>query len=214
MTINKEITIVIVDDHKMIREMWRLLFEGHPTIKIVGESATAENVPVAISIYKPTLVLLDINLHDKSGIDLIPLIKEISPGTKVIGVSMHNRPSYAQKMIASGASGYLTKNSPQEEVFLAIDSVLNGHIYVCSEIETVSQLNKNSKDRKGLNLLSPKELEIVDLIKVGDSSKQISDKLSISVRTVESHRYNILKKLDIKNVAALINFLKSEDPTF
>jgi two-component system, NarL family, invasion response regulator UvrY len=206
----KKTTVVVVDDHKLFREMWKQFF-FHTEIEIIGESGIFDEAVQIIKVKRPDIVLLDINLSQASGFDAMPLIRKFSPGTKVIAISMHNQPVYAKKMIQLGARGYLTKNTSREEVLLGITKVINDEKYICSEIkEIISEDMFSGVDVKpDLNALSLREIEIIKLIQQGFSSKEIGTQLSISVRTVEVHRHNILKKLQIKNTAALINYINT-----
>lgn len=196
--------------------MWSNLFSRNEETEIVGESGEFDEALSLIEKRKPDIVLLDINLREASGLDAIPLIKSSSPSTRIIGVSMHSQPIIAEKMIKAGANGYVTKNSPYEEIFEAIKEVMNGKTYICAEIQNIlSEKDNNNENRKpGLTDLTARELEIVNLIKQGLSSKEIGEHLKVSAKTVEVHRYNILKKLNLKNTAALVNFVKTEDPLF
>jgi DNA-binding NarL/FixJ family response regulator len=128
-----------------------------------------------------------------------------------LGVSLHTQPTYARKMMQKGAMGYVTKNSSREEMFKAIMEVHEGKKYVCEEIKNIlsEQVISGEDQLSGLNALSQREIEIISFIKQGHSSKEIADALNISVKTVEVHRYNILKKLNLKNAAALVNYVNN-----
>ena len=209
----KKIRIAVVDDHKLIREMWSMLFAGNTSIELVAESGEFDHAVEMIKMKRPDLVLLDINLLGSSSFDAIPMIRKFSPGTRIIIVSMHNNPAYAKKVLKLGAKGYITKNSSHDELFTAIDEVMDGGTYVCTEIKDFlfeQSLNKEAgaMDIKSLSL---RELEIVRLLLKGYSSKEIAEDLSISPRTAEVHRHNILKKLGLKNTASLINFINNKD---
>lgn len=213
----KKIRIVIVDDHKLIREMWRKLLAIKPEMEIIAESGAFEEAIELIKQYHPDIVLLDITLADASGMDAVPLIRKFSPATRIIAISMHNQPSFAKRMLALGAKGYVTKNSAQEEVFAAMEQVMKGKSYVCSEIKDILSdqvLSDGDAVNKGIKDLSLREIEIIKYIKRGLLSKEIADKLHISIKTVEVHRHNILKKLNLRNVAALINYISSTDLNF
>ncbi len=212
----KKVNIVVVDDHMMIREMWTRLFEGNLMMQVVGESGTFDEAIAVVTEKQPDVVLLDINLPNASGLDAVPLINKFSPATNIIGVSMHNQPALAKKMIKLGAKGYVTKNSPHQEIFSAIHEVMKGGTYICSEIKQIlsEKAMNGDADQKGIKDLSMREIEVVNLIRMGLSSREIGEKLNISTKTIEVHRYNILKKLSLKNTAALINFIKEEDPGF
>ena len=212
----KKITVAIVDDHKLIREMWTKLFSERSDIEVIGESGQQDDAVEMIKNKRPDIVLLDINLAGGSGMDAVPLIRKYSPGTKIIAVSMHSKPVYAKKMMQMGAKAYVTKNSSQDEMFRAIETVMNGGQYVCTEIKDIlsGQILSAEEDQPNVNDLSLREIEIIRLIKNGLSSKEIAAKLNISVRTIEVHRHNILKKLKLKNAASLINYINTTDLSF
>jgi two-component system, NarL family, invasion response regulator UvrY len=206
-------TIIVVDDHKLVREMWQELFARTHDIEVIGESGQFNEAIDLIKLKRPNIVLLDINLSHASGFDAVPLISKFSPGTKIIAVSMHSQPAYAKKMMQLGARGYVTKNSSREEMLTAIEDVKNGKKYVCTEIKDIISekvFNENSAEH-GVQELSLREMEVINFLKEGFSSKEIASKMSISIRTVEVHRHNILKKLGIKNTAGLINYINKAD---
>ena len=209
----KKITVVIIDDHQLVREMWSHMFTGHQHFEVVGESGDFESAIGLVKSKRPDIALLDINLPPASGLDAVPLIRKFSPGTKIIAVSVHNQPAYAKKMIKLGAKGYLTKNSSRSEVFHAIEEAINGKLYLCSEVKEnlAAQLLSDQPVQPSLKDLSLREIEVVRLIRNGLSSKEIAGALQISVRTAEVHRHNILKKMRVKNTASLISFLNSTD---
>ena len=211
----KKITIVVVEDHQLVREMWSELFAKNEGVEVIGESGVFDEAIEMIKTKRPNIVLLDINLPQASGFDAVPLIRKFSPGTKVIAVSMHSQPAYAKKMLQLGAKGYVTKNSSRQEILNAIEEVTKDHKYVCAEIKDIisEQLLKEEQPGPNLSDLSLREIEIIKLIKEGRSSKEIAAQLNISVRTAEVHRYNILKKLQLKNTAALISFINTTDLT-
>lgn len=212
----KKISIGVVDDHKLIRQMWALMFADRPDMEITGEGGTFDDAIEMIKLKKPDILLLDINLHEKNGMDALPLIRKFSPGTRIIAVSMHSQPTYAKKMLQLGARGYVTKNSAKEEIFKAIETVLKGDVYICSEIKENLAMNFVSDEPAvpNTNELSMREIEIIKLIKAGLTSKEISVQLFISTRTVEVHRHNILKKLNLKNTPSLINYINNTDLSF
>ena len=146
-----------------------------------------------------------------NGFDATRMIRKYSPGSKVIGVSMHSMPAYAKRMLQVGAMGYVTKNSSKDEMITAIVQVDSGKKYVCEEVKNIlaQQELEEGKPQQDLSVLSRRELDIVQLIKEGMSSKEIAAKLDISLKTVEVHRYNILKKVNLKNTAALVNFINT-----
>jgi DNA-binding NarL/FixJ family response regulator len=203
------ITILLVDDHRLIRESWAQLLNSENRFRVIGSAANADEAIEIAMNHRPRIVLMDINMTPISGFDATKAIRKFSPGSRVIGVSMHAIPVYAKKMFQVGAVGYVTKNSSREELIEAILEVDAGKKYICNEVKEIlleQGLHENNKE-PGINLLSKREIEIAQLIKEGKASKEIAAALGITLKTVEVHRYNILKKLKLKNTAALVNFI-------
>src|SRR5260221_13506877 len=207
----KKISVIIVEDHKMVREMWASMFADNNEIEVIGESGEFDDAIEMIKIKRPDIVLLDINLPQASGMDAVPLIRQFAPGSRIIAVSMHNQPAYAKKMLQMGARGYVTKNSSKEEMIKAILEVNHGNKYICDEIKNIisEQLLDEKEDSPNINALTEREMQIINFIKEGLSSKEIATSLNISLKTVEVHRHNILKKLKLKNSASLVNFINT-----
>jgi DNA-binding NarL/FixJ family response regulator len=206
-----KITILIADDHTLVRETWSYILNSDERFKVVAECGSGEDAVEKARELHPDIVIMDINLPGINGIEATEQIKKISPGSKILGVSLHTQPTYARKMMQKGALGYVTKNSSREEMFKAIMEVNSGKKYVCDEIKNIlsDQIISGDEEQTGLNALSQREIEIISFIRKGFSSKEIADQLDISVKTVEVHRYNILKKLNLKNAAALVNFINN-----
>ncbi|MER3470594.1 MAG: DNA-binding response regulator [Chitinophagaceae bacterium] len=206
-----KITILIADDHTLVRETWSFILNTDPCFSVVAECGNGEEAIEMAKKLHPNVVIMDINLPGMSGIEATQHIRKFSPASKILGVSLHTQPSYARKMIQKGASGYVTKNSSREEMFKAIMEIHGGKKYICDEIKNIlsEQVISGDETQNGLNSLSQREIEIIAFIKKGYSSKEIADELYISVKTVEVHRYNILKKLNLKNAAALVNFINN-----
>ncbi|MBI5858714.1 MAG: response regulator transcription factor [Sphingobacteriales bacterium] len=204
----EKITILLVDDHKLIRESWSYILNSDPRFQVIGESSDGGEAVELAKTKRPKIVLMDVNMTPVNGFDATRMIRKYSPGSKVIGVSMHTMPAYARRMLQMGAMGYVTKNSSKDEMISAIVQVDGGRKYVCDEVKNIlaQQELEDDKGHQDLNVLSRREIDIVQLIKEGLSSKEIAGRLDISLKTVEVHRYNILKKLNLKNTAALVNF--------
>jgi two-component system invasion response regulator UvrY len=207
----EKISILIADDHTLVRETWSFILNADARFKVVAECGSGEEAVELARQIRPNIVIMDINLPGMNGIDATQLIRKYSPGSKILGVSMHTQPVYARKMLQKGALGYVTKNSPCEEMCKAIVEIQHNRKYICEEIKNIlsEQVMTGDEQQNGLNSLSEREIEIIGLIKKGYSSKEIADPLKISVKTVEVHRYNILKKLNLKNTAAMVNYINS-----
>lgn len=206
-----KITVLIVDDHTLIRETWSFLLGRNDNFEVIAEVGDGQKAVDIARDKRPNIVLLDINMTPLNGFDVLKLIRKQSPGSKVIAVSMHSQPAYAKKMLRMGAKGYVTKNSPRQEMLDAIMDVQNGNTYICQEVKNIlsDQMLNEEDNAAGLNQLSEREIEVINQIRDGLSSKEIAEKLAISIKTVEVHRHNILKKLKVKNTASLINYINS-----
>ena len=211
-----KITILIADDHTLVRETWSFILNTDPRFNVIAESGSGEEAVEMAKKLRPNIVIMDINLPGINGIEATQQIRKFSPGSRILGVSLHTQPTYARKMMQKGAMGYVTKNSSREEMFKAILEIQEGKKYICDEIKNIlsEQVITGDDPQTGLNSLSQREIEIISYIKKGHSSKEIADTLSISVKTVEVHRYNILKKLNLKNAAALVNFINNSQLDF
>lgn len=207
----KQISIILADDHKLIRDSWSFILNSDPRFTVIGETSNGDEAVHAVKKLKPDIVLMDVNMAPVNGFEATKLITKYSPGSKVIAVSMHTMPAYAKRMMQVGAMGYVTKNSSKDEMIKAIIEVNNGRKYICEEVKNIlAQKELEEETEQGdMNNLSRRELDIIQLIKQGLSSKEIVLQLDISLKTVEVHRYNILKKLKLKNTAALVNFINA-----
>ncbi len=207
----EKISILLVDDHKLIRESWSFILNSDKRFEVIGETSDAAEAVEIAKTLKPRIVLMDINMSPVNGFETTKQVRKVSPTSKIIGISMHTMPAYARKMLQMGAVGYVTKNSSKDELLAAIIEVNDGKKYICDEVKNILAQQELEDDgvKTDLNLLSKRELDIVKLIREGLSSKEIAVRLDISLKTVEVHRYNILKKLNLKNTAALVNFINS-----
>ncbi len=207
-----KITILLVDDHKLIRDSWSFILNSDSRFNVIGETSNANDAVEIAKDKKPAIVLMDINMSPVNGFEATKLIRKFSPGSKIIGISMHSMPAYARRMLQMGAMGYVTKNSSKDELLAAIVEVNNGKKYICDEVKNILAQQELEEDggQPDMNVLSRREIDIVQLIKEGLSSKEIAIRLDISLKTVEVHRYNILKKLNLKNTAALVNFINTQ----
>ncbi|GDX43797.1 MAG: response regulator [Bacteroidota bacterium] len=205
---NKKVRIIIADDHLLIAETWATLINLDPEFEVVKVYDNTKSMIDEITELRPDVVILDININPFSGIEATTMIKKLAPGTKIIGVSMHNQPSFAKKMIRNGATGYVTKNSSKLEMYDAIRSVMKGEKFICAEIQRniTNQLLVEEEDNK-LSKLTEREIEIIKLIKNGSTNKEIAETLFLSPRTVETHRARILKKLGLKNSLSLVKYI-------
>jgi DNA-binding NarL/FixJ family response regulator len=202
------ISIVIADDHKLFRETLSALLNSNPGFRVIASCQDSAEAIETICFEKPDIVLMDIDIPPFSGIEAVKKICAVS-ACRVIGLSMHTHPAYAKKMIRAGAMGYVTKNSSKDEIFTAINEVNKGKKFICREIKTLmsEDMLGDSGAAPHIGMLTERELEIINYIKEGFSSKEIACTIGAALKTVEVHRHNILKKLKLKNASNLVNFI-------
>jgi len=195
------IRVFIVDDHPMVQEGMRSLLGNEKGIELCGYAMTAQSCLGYFINNTADVILMDINLPDMSGIDLCATIKKNYPGIMVLGLSTYNQGSYVNKMIENGASGYVLKNADKEELLEAIHEVSKGKTYLSFE---AGQALRNDSSATQIPLLTRREKEILCLIAEGYTNPQIAEKIFLSPFTIDSHRKNLLAKLNVKNTACLI----------
>lgn len=209
--------IILIDDHKIVRDGIRMLLESSDKNKIIGEYDSFTQFTDSQSKKIPDVYILDISMPDINGIEASRIIKTENPNAKIIILSMYNNEEFVLKAISAGANAYLPKNISKRELLNAVEKVANGEEYFAEDIQKIiirSMMQKsNSIDVPKLNTLSKREVELLKLIVEGRTNKEIADELFISVRTVESHKNHIMVKLELKNQVELIKFAIKEGIT-
>ena len=194
----KKTRVLVVDDHALVREGLRRVFDDVPDIEMAGEAGDTRAARTLIEETSPDIVVLDITLPDGSGFDLLPEIRTLSPATRVLILSMHNNPAYVDRAIAAGAHGYLIKTAPPELLRNAVRVVARGG--------TLFESDSLPPESSALSELTPRERDVLCAIADGLRNREIAERLSISPRTVESHRESLMRKLDIRTIAGLTRF--------
>lgn len=202
--LNQPAKIFIVDDHQMIIEGLKSLLQNEETINLVGSATSAERCLQFLKMSTCDIILMDINLPDTNGIELCEIITKKYTTIKIIALSTFNQGTYVRKMIESGANGYLLKNADKHEILKAIETVLNGNNYLTHDAEQA--LRYENEQQNKLPKLTKREKEVLILVVDGLTNYQISEKLFISIDTVDSHRKNLHSKLNVNNTAMLIKF--------
>lgn len=191
--------VFLLDDHKIIRDGIKSILQTSETYMVSGEEGDPVRFAEILPRIDADILLLDLSLPQISGFQLIPKIRKERPDIKIIVLSMHNEPEFKQRCFVMGVQGYLPKDSDSQDFLRALDTVRDGKIYAPHiSISDVSE-------KKGSGLLTLREVEVLKLLSNGNSSKQIGSELSISTRTVETHRVNIMKKLGTSNSAETIS---------
>ncbi|TPN88950.1 response regulator transcription factor [Aquimarina algicola] len=196
------IKIIIVDDHPMVIEGLKTLLNDYDTILITSCFTNGKDALTFLEKQKTDVVLLDVNLPDISGIEICKIIKKNHKDVNVLGLSTYNEPSIVNQMIKNGVNGYLLKNTLAEELVNAITQIYKGNFYFGNEIQNLLANFVNKDDE--LPKLTRREKHILSLIANGLTTNQIAEKLFISPLTVETHRRNLIRKMDVKNAAALV----------
>ena len=207
------INILIADDHKIIRVGLRGILEREADIFVCGEAENSEEVMRVLESTATEVVLMDIDLGETDGITTTKKVKQLYPEVHVLGLTMHEEPNYIIRMLEAGASGYVLKNAGREELLTAIHTVAKGDSYFSQKVsatllQAITRQKENSDQKKpiGPTPLSEREIEVLRLIAQEFSNGEIAEKLFISIRTVDTHRRNLLEKLQVKNTVGLVKY--------
>lgn len=201
------IRIVLIDDHVILRDGLQSLLQIEDDFQVVGQAGSYEEGRQAAAEFKPDLVITDIRMGKETGLTLIPELKREHPGMKTLILSAHCTDEYVRAALAAGADGYMLKEATREELAKGIRLVVSGQQYLCNEVTSrvVSGFLDKSEDQKRhkATQLTDRETEMLTLIATAYSTKAIARKLNLSVKTVEKHRSNMMRKLDLRSSAAI-----------
>lgn len=202
--------VVVADDHPLMRAGIRSVLERIPGIAIVGEAESGKAVLALIEEHRPDVAFVDISMGEMNGLDVATSVAKDYPVTKVIVISMHAHEGYVEQALRAGASGYLLKDSAIPDLQLALDAARRGDTYLSPAISRAvvrGFLDRASiAERADGGKLTPRQREILTLVARGQSTKQIARALTLSTKTVESHRAQIMQRLDIHDVAGLVKY--------
>jgi DNA-binding NarL/FixJ family response regulator len=205
--------ILLVDDHPMIRIGIKSLLEGEKNIVLIDEATDGDECLEKLETNNYDVIIMDIKMPKKTGIDTTKEIVKKYTNAKVLALSMHDEQDYIVKMLQAGAKGYLLKNTTKEELLKAVESVSRGENYFSNDVSSImlskyiyKEFPSAKKEYKSDVQLTRRETEIIKMISEELTNADIAEKLGISVRTVDTHRRNLLQKLDVKNTAGLVRF--------
>ena len=204
----EKVRIVLAEDHTILREGLRALLTADPNFEIIGEAADGRAAVRFVEKQIPDLILMDLSMPRMTGMDAIREIKKRYPQTKIIALTVHKTEEYLRTTLQAGADGYVLKDATHDELMMAIQSVLKGKTYLSpgvsgKVIEGYLEGKESQMPTSTLELLSQREREVLKLIAEGYKNKEIATDLCISLKTVEKHRANLMKKLDLHNAATL-----------
>ena len=200
--------MLIADDHALVRAGFRALVEKIEGVVVVGEAGRGSEALELVKELKPNLMLLDLTMPDGGGFEVLAKVKKQFPEIHVIVLTVHDAGEYAKRALRDGAAGFLPKSVAGTELEQAIQAVLRGERYIPTEtsLKTMLEYDKGTTKRDQLATLSPRQREVLRLIAEGRTTKQIAQELEISVKTVETHRAQLMERLNIHDVAGLVRY--------
>lgn len=213
-----KIRILLVDDHPMMRAGLRAVIAKRPELVVVGEAGDGETALALARELDPEVVVMDVALPGLNGVEATRRLLAAQPGVKVIALSLHDDRRYVLAMLRAGAAAYLVKTSAAEQLIQAVDAVVAGQAFLSPEVATVAVehlglRNPGAPGRPPANSLTERQREVLRLLAEGKSSKEIAKDLGVATRTVESHRRDIMRKLDLHSVAELVKYAIREGLT-
>lgn len=207
----KKVKVILVDDHQMFRDGVKSILHDEETIEVIGEVGSGEKLYEMLKTVKPDLVITDISMPDISGIDITRHLAGNYPDIKVLILSMHKNVEFITNSLAAGANGYLPKDTSMKELLEAIEVISRGGNYFNRDISDtlLSSIIKKSKSQsteaKAVSITA-REREIINLVVEGLTNKEIAERLFISIRTVDSHKNNLMQKLNLKSTVELVKY--------
>ena len=208
----KKIRVLLVDDHALVRAGVRALLEKVEPVEVVGETGDGREALDLIERLRPDVVLLDLTMPGLSGFEVLKITSEKFPKVRMIVLTVHDEEEYAFQALRAGAAGYLPKGAASAELSLAIEHVMGGKKYLSPTVEQKAAFGKNIQQGSvPLADLTPRQREVLQLIAEGQNTKQIALSLNISVKTVETHRTQLMDRLQIHNIAGLVRYAIRND---
>ena len=191
--------VVIADDHAMVRNGLRVLLEMEPDLAVVAEADSVAATTASLREHAPDVLILDVHLGSENGLDAMPALLDASPTTRVLVLTMQDDPAFARKALRTGASGYVLKEAPRADLVAAVRAVVRDETYLHPQL-AARLVREEEPERE----LTPRELEILRLIALGHTNAEVARDLFLSVRTIETHRANIQRKLGVSGRAELV----------
>jgi len=195
--------VMIADDHELMREGLRALLESHQDIEVVGEATNGQEAIDQVAALQPDIVLMDISMPVMNGLDATRAIKEANPHVKILILTMHEGEAYFFNILEAGASGYFIKGGSAADLVTALQVVDNGNVFLYPTmakkllVDYLQRAGSSGQDRESLDGLTPRELEVLKLVAEGGNNQEIGARLSLSPATVQTHRSNIMGKLNL-----------------
>ena len=202
----KKVKLFIADDHQMFIDGLKSLLSETAWIEIIGEANNGNEVIEQMNTLQPDVILLDIGMPELNGIETTIYLTEKQPSIKIIALTMYDDQHRVSKMLKAGVKGYLLKNTSKNELLEAIEAVTKDETYLSPQLEKFALNNEKTEDQSLISKLTKREIEIIKLIVQSSTNKEIADKLFLSELTINTHRKNAMRKLELKNTAGLVQF--------
>jgi two-component system, NarL family, response regulator NreC len=203
---SKKIRVLLADDHAILRKGARMLLDAQADFEVVGEARTGREAIDEARRLKPDIVVMDVSMPELNGIEGTRQICEELSKTKVLGLSMHKDPVYVREFLRAGASGYLLKDSDDEDLLKALRAVARGEAYLSPAVSGAILADYRRHVSNPVDLLTGREREVLTMIAEGKTNKEIANALNLSVYTVESHRGSVMEKLNLHNTGDIVRF--------
>jgi len=202
----RKISIVLADDHAVVRRGFHLILRSHDDLEVVGEASTGMEAVALAERLKPNIVVMDVSMPGLNGIEATRRIEEVSPSTRVVALSMHRDSVYVREMLRAGARAYLLKESAEADLLTAIRAVARGEGYITPAVSDAVLSDYRKHVTNPIDLLTPRERQVLGLIAEGKTNKEVATSLNLSVYTVEAHRGKLMEKLNLHSTGELVRF--------
>ena len=207
------VKIMLVDDHVLVRDGIKALLENKNTFEVIAEASNGKEALDSLPIYQPDLLIVDIRMPEMNGNELITIVSKQYPTIKTLILSMHDAQEYVLESIEAGADGYMLKGASKPEFLKALETISTGGKYFSGDISSIllnglkhkDTSTSSKKDVENIFNLTKREKQVLSIIVKGKSNKEIAEELNVSKRTAEVHRFNLMKKLKVKNLMELSN---------
>lgn len=202
----KKIRVLLADDHRMVRHGFRLILESQEDMDVIGEAGNGREAVELAERLRPDVVVMDVTMPELNGIEATRRIRQISPFIRVVALSVHRDGVYVREIVRAGAEGYILKESGDQELISAVRAVAEGNGYLSPEVAGAVLKDYRKHATNPVDLLTPREREVLQLVAEGRTNKEIATRLNLSVYTVDGHRTRIMEKLGLHSVGELVRF--------
>lgn len=202
----KKIRILLADDHRMVRQGFRMILEAQEDMEVIGEAGNGRDAVDMARSLKPEVVVMDVTMPELNGIEATRRIREAEPLVRVLALSVHRDGVYVREIVRAGAEGYILKESADSELIAAVRAVASGNSYLSPEVAGAVLKDYRKHATNPLDLLSSREREVLQAIAEGKTNKEIATNLNLSVYTVDGHRTRIMEKLGLHSIGELVRF--------